>query len=346
MIASSITPTVDLLEESATASVETLELSPASDPESGPPRSSASAKSRLVPLASGFLLLWILSGVYIVRADQQAVVTRFGAVVNPRVMPGIHLSLPWPVDRISKLKVQQLQRLVIGGDSADALTGRSQPLPAQFLTGDQNIIGMRVVVQYSVGGPADYLFRNEDVARSVSVAVETTLAQRIAARTVDAVLTTEKQSIQDDVQAGAQQLINAYQTGVILSTVNIERAVPPPETADAFRDVANARADSARIVSEAQGYANDLIPKARGQAQQMVESAQGYREKKINESAGDAARFTQVAAEYAGAPAVNARRLYLETMEQILPKIRKLIVDKNGNLDLTIIRKGEPAKQP
>jgi membrane protease subunit HflK len=214
------------------------------------------------------------------------------------------------------------------------------------LTGDQNIISMRVVVQYSVGVPADYLFRNEDVARSVSSAVETTLAQRIAARPVDAVLTTEKQSIQDDVRIVAQRLINTYQAGVVLSSVNIERAAPPPEAADAFRDVANARADSARIVSEAQGYANDLIPKARGQAQQMIESAQGYREKKINEAHGDAARFSQVAAEYASAPDVNARRLYLETMEQILPKIRKLIVDKNGNLDLTIIRKGDSGKQP
>ncbi len=344
--ASWIAPAVDLLEEPATAPVDAVEPSLPPDPEDRQPRFTASPSGRLVSIASGFLLLWILSGVYIVRADQQAVVTRFGAVVDPRILPGIHLSLPWPVDRITKLKVQQLQRLVIGGESADAVTGRSQPLQAQFLTGDQNIISMRVVVQYSVGTPTDYLFRNENVVRSVSAAVETTLAQRIAARTVDAVLTTEKQSIQDDVLAAAQQLINAYQTGVILSTVNIEQAVPPPETADSFRDVANARADSARIVSEAQGYANDLIPKARGQAQQMIESADGYREKKINEADGDAARFTQIAAEYASAPAVNARRLYLEAMEQILPKIRKLIVDKNGNLDLTIIRKGEPTKQP
>ncbi len=307
-------------------------------------QSASTRPSRRNQVIGGLLLLWFLTSVYIVRTDQQAVVTRFGAVADPRVMPGIHIALPWPIDRVTKLKVQQLQRLVIGGELPDTVTGRAQPLQSQFLTGDKNIISMRVVVQYSVGVPVDYLFRNENVARSVGAAVETALAERIAARNVDAVLTTEKQSIQDDVRAGAQRILNDYRTGVQLSTINIESAVPPPEAADAFRDVASARADSSRIVSEAQGYANDVIPKARGQAQQSLEAAQAYKEKKINEAQGDASRFIQVAAEYAKASEVNGERLYLETMEQILPKIKKLIVDKNGNLDLTIIRKGDANK--
>ena len=146
------------------------------------------------------------------------------------------------------------------------------------------------------------------------------------------------------MRAEAQRILNDYRAGVLLSTVNIESAVPPPEAADAFRDVASARADSSRIVSEAQGYANDVIPKARGEAQQMLEQAQAYKETKINTAQGDAARFTEIAAEYAKASEVNGRRLYLETMEQILPRIKKLIVDKNGNLDLTIIRKGDSGK--
>jgi membrane protease subunit HflK len=114
--------------------------------------------------------------------------------------------------------------------------------------------------------------------------------------------------------------------------------------------VAGARADAAPIVNDAQGYANDLIPKARGQAQQMLEESEAYRQKKINEATGDAARFNQIEAEYRTAAQVTGRRLYLETMEQVLPRIKKLIVDKNANLDLTIVRKGDPpqkdAKQP
>jgi len=298
-------------------------------------------KRRFQKWVGGALLLWLLTSLYLVNTQQQAVVTRFGAVVEPRALPGIHISLPWPIDRVTRLKVQQLQRLVVGGDAADTVVGRVQPLRGQFLTGDQNLISLRVVVQYSVGSPVDYLYRTTDVAQVVGGAVETTLAQRIAAQPVDAILTSGKAAIQDDVRSAAQRLLDHYQSGVLLSTINIESVTPPPEAADAFRDVASARADSARIVSEAQGYANDVVPRARGEAQQSIEAAQGYRQRKIDEAQGDASRFTQVAEEYAKAGEINAERLYLETMETILPKIKKLIVDDKGNLDLTIIRKGE-----
>jgi modulator of FtsH protease HflK len=288
------------------------------------------------------LAVWLLSGVFFVSTDQQAVVTRFGAVVNPRVLPGVHYALPWPLESVTKLKVNQLQRLVIGGEAPDLVLGSSRPLASQFVTGDQNIIQMRVVVQYAVSVPANYLFRVSDVAPTTGGAVEAELARRVARSDVDAVLTTEKLAIQDAVLAGAQKRLDDYRAGVRLSTVNIETVTAPPEAADAFRDVASARADTARIVSEAQSYANDLLPRARGEARQLVESAQAYRTSRINEAAGDAARFTAVAAEYAKAPQVTGSRLYIETLEQILPKIRKLIVDPKGNLDLSIIRKGEP----
>lgn len=293
-------------------------------------------KRKLVLAAFG---LWLLSSVYIVPADQQAVETRFGRVVSPRVMPGIHVSLPWPIDRVHKLKVQQLQRLAVGGDLSDGVLGRTDPLRAQFLTGDQNIIYLRAVVQYSVGVPADYLFQTQDVAAAVAAAVDSEMSHHIAQRDVDAVLTTEKAAIQEAVRAAAQKVLNDLKAGVILASVSIEAAAPPPEAADAFRDVASARADSARIVSEAQGYANDVIPKARGEAERLLEEARAYKLRKVNEAQGDAARFLQVAGEYERASQVNGRRLYVETMEQILPKIKKLMVDRSGNVDLTIVRK-------
>jgi modulator of FtsH protease HflK len=290
-------------------------------------------------IAIGAGILWLLSAIYIVPTDAQAVVTRFGRIVEPRMMPGIHLSLPWPLDRVSRLKVQQQQRLVIGGDASDSVLGRTQPLQTQFLTGDQNVINLRVVVQYYVGVPSDYLFQQENVTRTIGGAVESELARRVARRDVDSVLTTEKAAIQEEVRAAAQKVLNEYRAGALLSSVNIELAAPPPEAADAFRDVASARADSSRIVNEAQGYSNDVLPKARGAAQQLIEASEAYKQRKINEAQGDASRFTEVAAEYAKASDVNGRRLYAEAMEQILPKIKKLIVEKNGNLDLTIIRK-------
>jgi modulator of FtsH protease HflK len=302
--------------------------------------------SRWQKAGAAVAALWLMTSVYLVAPEQQAVVTRFGAVVEPRVMPGLHLSLPWPIDRVTKLKVQQLQRLVVGGDIPDGVLGRTQPLQSQWITGDQNIINMRIVVQYSVSVPADYLFQSQDVARAVGAAVESEMARRIATRDVDAVLTTEKAAIQEEVRAAAQKRINDYRSGVLLSTINIESVTPPPEAADAFRDVASARADAVRIVNQAEGYANDLIPKARGEARQLIEQSEAYKQKSINDAAGDAARFTQLEAEYAKAAQVTGDRLYTEAMEQILPKIKKMIVDKNGNLDLTIIRKGDPPPAP
>jgi membrane protease subunit HflK len=295
----------------------------------------------------GLVILWLLSGIYLVQPDQQAVVTRFGKVTEKRVFPGIHYAFPWPVDSVTKLKVQQLQRLVIGGDLPDSVLGRTNPLAAQFITGDQNIINMRVVVQYYVGIPADYLFGTQDVGKAISAAVEAELARRVAHRGVDAVLTNEKVAIQDETLAAAQKRLNDdYHAGVMLSTVNIENVSPPAEAADAFRDVTNARADTTRIVNEAEGYANDLIPRARGEADQLRNSADAYKLAKVNQATGDASRFDQMEAEYAKASEVTGRRLYIETMEQIMPKIKKMVVDSDGNLDLTILRKGDPAPTP
>jgi modulator of FtsH protease HflK len=285
--------------------------------------------------------LWIASGVFIVAADQQAVVTRFGAVTNPRVLPGIHYALPWPIDSVYKLKVHQLRRTVIGGEIPDVVLGRIQPASSEFLSGDQNLLNVRMVAQYSVSDPKDFLFTTEDVDRVVKTTVESELARRIARTPVDDILTTEKVAIQSDVLRASQIALDDYKPGVALSSVNIESVTPPAEAADAFRGVAGARADAIRLVNEAEGYANDLIPRARGEGAQLLEQAQAYKDGKINRAAGDAARFGEVAAEYAKAPKVTATRAYIEAMEQVLPKIKKLIVDPNGNMDLTVVRRDE-----
>jgi membrane protease subunit HflK len=305
----------------------------------------AHAPHRLPRILLVVLALWLLSGTYLIQPDQQAVVTRFGAVTEPRVHPGLHYALPWPVDSVYKLKVQQTRRLAIGGDLPDGVLGRTQPNASQFITGDQNIINVNVVVQYSVSDPAQFLFHSQDVAAVIGSVIESELARRIAHAQVDDVLTTGKVAIQNSVREAAQRGIDAYRTGVVLASVNIDAVTPPAEAADAFRDVASARADAIRTVNESQGYASDLLPRARGEAAQLLESAQAYKESKVNIAAGDASRFTQIAAEYAKAPKVTADRTYIEAMEQILPKIKKMIVDPNGTLDLTIVRKGESGDQ-
>jgi membrane protease subunit HflK len=300
-------------------------------------------KGRKHRLWAWLLGLWIVSGVFLVSADQQAVVTRFGAVISPRVLPGIHYALPWPIDSVFKLKVHQLRRTVIGGEIPDAVLGRIQPASSEFLSGDQNLLNVRVVAQYSVSEPRDFLFATDDVDRVVKAAVESELARRIARTPVDDILTTEKIAIQNDVLQAAQRALNDYKPGVVLSSINIESVAPPAEAAEAFRGVAGARADAIRLVNQAEGYTNDLIPRARGEAAQLTEQAQAYKEGKINRAAGDAARFDEIAAEYSKAPKVTTTRAYVEAMEQILPKLKKLIVDSNANLDLTVVRRDDSA---
>jgi membrane protease subunit HflK len=296
--------------------------------------------------ALGILGAWLLSGVFLVAPDQQAVVTTFGAVTSPRVLPGLHYALPWPIQAVYKLKVRQLRRTVIGGDVADIPLGRLQTATSEFLSGDQNLLNVRVVAQYSVSEPREYLFQTVDVDRVVGAVVESELARRLAHTAVDSIMTTDKVAIQDDVLRAAQECLQSYRVGVALSSVNLENVAPPPDAADAFRDVAGARADALRIVNEAQGYANDLLPRAQGEAAQMGQAAQAYKEGKVNRAEGDAARFEAVAAEYAKAPEVTGTRVYVEAMEQILPQMHKLVVDSTGNLDLSIIGKDDSSGTP
>ena len=308
-----------------------------------PPRPAWTRKRRI---GAWILCAWILSGTYIVSTDQQALVTRWGRVVEPRVSSGIHYALPWPIDRVYRLKVNQLRRTVIGGDIPDSVLGRLQPISSQFLSGDQNLLNIRVVAQYSVNEPKDFLFNTADVDRAVGVAVESALARRVAHTAVDDILTTEKSAIQYDVLQEAQTTLNNYESGVIIASVNIENAAPPAEAADAFRSVAGARSDAIRIVNEAEGYASDLVPRARGEAAQLLDQSRAYKEDKINHATGDASRFEAVAAEYKKAPKVTETRVYVEAMEQILPKLKKLIVNSNGNIDLTIIGADKPNASP
>jgi len=290
-------------------------------------------------IAVGILALYLISGVYLIPADRQAVVTRFGRIAEPRVLPGIHYALPWPVDRVHQLKVLETRRAVVGGETVDETLGRTQPFQMQFLTGDQNIVRMRAIAQYHVRSAADFLFHAENVDTIVRAAVEAELARDTAWRGVDALLTTDKGQVQEAARSRAQSLLDAYGAGASVSSVNIESAGPPPETAEAFRDVAGARADAARIVNEAEGYAHDLIPRARGDAAQMLAAAEAYRARKINEAQGDASRFGKLSEEYRKARDVTSQRLYVETMEQIMPRIKKLILDRD--VDLSILRRPE-----
>lgn len=285
--------------------------------------------------------LYLLSGFYFVFADQEAVVLIFGKVRNARVRPGIHWSWPYPISRIEKLKVLETKRLTVGIEAPDQVLGRGAgEVKAQFLTGDQNITTLRLAVQYSIHDPARYLFSTRDVGALIAKTVEAVLSTVVVRGRVDDVLTTEKVIVQQKVQETSQKMLDDYSCGVSILNISIESAAPPDEVLEAFRDVASAREDRDRIVQEAQSYANNILPRARGEAARLLEESAGYCQRKISEAQGDAARFTSQAAEYAKSREVTAARLYLETLEEVLPRLKKIVVDDNlHGIDLDLIQK-------
>jgi membrane protease subunit HflK len=288
------------------------------------------------------LLLYLLSGVYFVAPEQQAVVNRFGRVVAKGVTPGIHYHLPWPVEGVTKLKVLETKRLTVGVEAPDRALGRAAAEnPVQYLTGDQNIITVQMAVQYAIKDPAAYLYRSQDVTQVIARAVESAFAQAIAAEPVDDILTTGKIAVQNATLQRSREILDFYGSGVFISSINIENVTPPAEVSDAFREVAGARADRDRIVNEAHGYSNDAIARAEGEADKLVSDAESYRQQRINEAEGDAARFEKLYAEYSKARDVTERRLYLEAMEEILPRVKKVVIDSSGPkslMDLGIIK--------
>jgi membrane protease subunit HflK len=288
------------------------------------------------------LVVYALSGVYFVSPEQQAVVVRFGQVVAKGVTPGVHYSLPWPIESVYRLKALETKRLTVGVEAPDQALGRvAAENPTEYLTGDQNLINAQMAVQYAVKDSAAFLFHSQDVTQLIAKSVESAFAETIAAETVDSLLTTGKVAAQNATLARAREILDAYGSGVFINSINIESVTPPAEAADAFRESVSARADRDRIINEAQGYANDATAKARGEAEKLGADAEGYRQRRVNEAEGDATRFAKLLAESRKAKSVTERRLYLETMEEVLPRVKKVVIDSSGPkslMDLGIIR--------
>jgi modulator of FtsH protease HflK len=283
-------------------------------------------------------VLYLLTGVYSISADQVGVILVFERVSWARAEPGLHWTWPFPFSRVEKVKVMETKRLTVGVDAPDRVLGRAgDRTKAQFLTGDQNIINVRLAVQYAIKDAVEYLFVSKDVAALIAGVVESSLSDVVVRRQVDDLLTTEKVAVQQQVQADAQALLDCYRCGVYISNISIESVSPPAEVLDAFRDVASAREDRERIMREAESYSNNVVPRARGEASRLGLEAQGYFQSSVSEAKGDASRFASLAGEYAHAKEVTSQRLFLETMEEVLPRLKKIIVE--GNVDLDLIQK-------
>jgi membrane protease subunit HflK len=199
-----------------------------------------------------------------------------------------------------------------------------------MLTGDEQIIDAQIIVQYKIKDAADYLFNVRNLEGSqgtIKDAAEVALRQVVGQRPIDDVLIKEKLQVEIDIRTLLQEIVDGYESGIRITEVKLQTVQPPKEVASAFSDVVSAKEDKEKLIQEAQGYKEDIIPKARGQARSIVLEAEGYKEEKIKRAQGDVAKFLAVLKEYEKAKDVTRKRLYLETMEKVLPGIKKFIID-------------------
>lgn len=290
--------------------------------------------------------IYLLSGVYFVPADEQAIQFRLGRILPGRVSPGLHYALPFPIDRVVRLRMNEAQRLAIGGDDLTRALGVSNESSNEYLlTGDQNLVMLQAWIQYYIKEPGDYLTRSEDLTRLLETSFFRCMTRAVANRGVDEVLTTGRITLQNQVQKALQDECDRLRLGVSISTVALEEVRPPEEVRESFLDVANAREDRSRIVQVAVGYSNELLPRVRGRAQQLRQQAEVYRTELVNRAQGEAERFTQVLDQYRKHRDVTRTRLFLETLEQVLPRIRTVILDEKGTaqgVDLDILEIEKP----
>jgi membrane protease subunit HflK len=285
------------------------------------------------PIVLIALALYLGSGFFIVAPDQRGVVLRFGQVVR-EVGPGPGYHLPWPFEQVLRPSVTAIRKEEFGFRTVDVgppARYRDVDPEALMLTGDENIVKLLFIVQYKVKADpestADFLFNVRDPTETVRAASEAAMRQVIGSNKIDDVLTEDRERIQIETQKLLQEILDGYDSGLKVETVKLQDVDPPDQVSDAFKDVINAQQDRERLINEARGYANDVVPKARGQAAQLLNEAEGYRLSKIQEAQGAGQRFVALYDEYLKAKDVTRERLYIEAMEDILPRIQKIVLD-------------------
>lgn len=292
--------------------------------------------SRVSPwlIVAVLLVLYVGSGVFIVAPDERGIVLRFGRVVR-EADPGPGYHLPWPFEQVIKPSVTQIRKAEFGFRTVDVgppARYRDVDPEALMLTGDENIVKLQFIVQYKVKtgptGATDFLFNVRDQEDTVRDAAEAAMREVLGRNNIDNALTEGKEQVQQDAQALLQRILDEYQVGLEVVTVKLQDVGPPDQVSDAFKDVISAQQDKERLINEARGYANDVVPKARGQAAQLLNEAEGYSAAKVQDASGAAQRFSALQQEYDKAKEVTRLRLYLETMEQVLPRMNKIILDE------------------
>lgn len=287
----------------------------------------------IIYIVIGIAVLWfIFSAAYTVNTDEVGVIQRFGAYVRT-TQPGLHFKLPWGIETAKKVKTQRVFKQEFGFRTAKAgikteyVRGNFES-ESLMLTGDLNSALVEWIVQYRIQDPVDYLFKVRDVESTIRYVSEAAMRQVVGDNSVDEVIILRRKDIALEVAKLMQGLLDEYETGVNIVTVNLQDVNPPVPVQAAFNEVNEAKQEKEKIINQAWEAYNNAIPKAKGQAEQAILEAEGYATNRVNRSQGDADKFLAVLREYSKAKDVTKRRLYLEMMNDVLPKINsKVIID-------------------
>ncbi|MCD6326991.1 FtsH protease activity modulator HflK [bacterium] len=290
-------------------------------------------KVRIGWILIALFAVWLLTGFFMVSPGEQGVVRRFGAYVRS-ADPGLRYHLPYPVETVDKVSLSEIRRLEVGYRTFKDGSTRGVPQESLMLTGDENIVDVTIIIQYRVRDAMHYLFNVRDQIETIRDATESALRQVIGRHSIDDVLTTGKQQVQQETRDELQGLLDSYGIGINVTAVQLQDVHPPRQVVHAFKDVASAKEDKNKLVNQAEAYRNDVLPKARGEAAQVVQRAEGYKQERIKRAEGDVQKFVKTLDKYRMAKDITRKRLYIETMQQALPRAKKLILTDGGQVSL------------
>ncbi len=280
-------------------------------------------------IAFGLLMVWLCT--YRVLPDEQGVVLRFGEWVRT-APPGLNFKLPDPIEVVIKPKVTRVNRVDAGFRAVGPLNApqsmRAVPEEALMLTGDENIVDINFTVFWVIKDAGKFLFNVRAPEATVKAAAESAMREVIGRTPIQPILAEGRRKVEQDAIALLQRIMEEYGTGIEITQLQLQKVDPPTTVVDAFRDVQRARADLERARNEAEAYRNDVIPRARGEAERLIQEAEGYKQQIVAQAEGDANRFLAVYRQFAQAKDVTQQRLYLETMEEILRRTNKVMIDQ------------------
>jgi membrane protease subunit HflK len=276
------------------------------------------------------LLVWLASGFYIVDASQRGLVLQFGKF-KEATESGLRWRLPYPIQSHELVNISGVRTIEVGYRGSEKNKVLKEAL---MLTDDENIINIQFAVQYILKDPVEYIFNNRTPDDAVMQVAETAIREIVGKSKMDFVLYEGREQIAVNASKLMQDILDRYQTGILISKVTMQNAQPPEQVQAAFDDAVKAGQDRERQKNEGQAYANDVVPKAQGTAARLLQEADGYKQRLIATAEGDASRFKQINTEYAKAPEVTRSRMYLETMQQIYANTSKVMVDTKGQGNL------------